>query len=226
MRAGRSATVLSVVATVAVVASLGACRRADRPARETASPEHPAVVVFFGDSLIHGLGLHDDDALPAVLQRRLNAEGLHCRCVNAGVPGDTTADGLDRIDDVLAFDPSIVVVELGANDALRGIDRRRTRGNLAGIVERLRAAGAGVVLAGTAFPQMHPAQARAMARLYEDVARSTGVALVADLMDGVAGRRDLNLADGIHPNRRGHLVMADNLWPTLVDEVYRLDAGR
>jgi acyl-CoA thioesterase-1 len=181
------------------------------PARAT-----ERVITVLGDSLTDGLGVTRDEAYPALLEARLRREGFDYRVVNAGVSGDTSAGGLRRIDWVLRAQPEIVIVALGANDGLRGQPVAALRDNLVAIVEKLRAGGARVLLAGMRVPPNYgTVYAREFAAVFPDVARRTGVSLVPFLLEGVAGESRLNQSDGIHPNRQGQRMIADHLWPHL-----------
>jgi acyl-CoA thioesterase-1 len=166
--------------------------------------------------LTAGLGVARDEAYPALLQERLRREGYDYRVVNAGVSGDTTAGGLRRVDWVLRARPSIAIVALGANDGLRGLSVAAMRENLGRIVERLRAAGAQVLLVGMRVPPNYgEAYGREFATAFPAVARKTGVTLMPFLLEGVAGDARLNQPDGIHPTARGQAVIAERLWPYL-----------
>jgi acyl-CoA thioesterase-1 len=157
-----------------------------------------------------------DEAYPARLQARLDREGYRYRVVNAGVSGDTTAGALRRLAWALSAKPDIVIVALGANDGLRGQSVAAMRRNLAQIVERCRAGGARVLLAGMRLPPNYGRDyARAFARAFPEVAKRANVAFVPFLLDGVAADPRLNLADGIHPNAAGHAIIAERLWPYL-----------
>ena len=180
------------------------------------APAQEPVIVALGDSLTAGLGVAADEAYPARLEARLAREGLRYRVVNAGVSGDTTAGALRRIDWVLRARPAVVVVALGANDGLRGLPVAAMRDNLVAIVTRLREAGARVLLAGMRLPPNYGAEyTREFAAAFETVARRTSVPLLPFLLDGVAGRANLNLPDGIHPNAAGQKLVADNVWRAL-----------
>jgi acyl-CoA thioesterase I len=182
-----------------------------------ATPGAERVVVAFGDSLTAGLGVAPEEAWPALVEARLRKEGYPYRVVNAGVSGDTTAGGLRRVDWVLRNRPAIAVVALGANDGLRGLGTDAMETNLLAIVERLKAGGARVLLAGMKVPPNYgAAYTRAFGDVFPDVARRTGSALMPFLLDGVAADPALNQADGIHPNAAGHRAIAERLWPHLV----------
>lgn len=175
------------------------------------------VVVALGDSLTAGLGVAPDEAWPALIEARLRREGYPYRVVNAGVSGDTTAGGLRRVDWVLKNRPEVAVVALGANDGLRGLGTETMESNLVAIVDRLRGAGARVLVAGMQVPPNYgAAYTRAFSGVFPDVARRTGSALMPFLLDGVAADPRLNLPDGIHPNAAGHRAIAEHLWPHLV----------
>jgi acyl-CoA thioesterase-1 len=175
------------------------------------------VIVAFGDSLTAGFGVAAEEAWPALIEARLRREGLPYRVVNAGVSGDTTAGGVRRVDWVLRNRPEVAVVALGANDGLRGLSTDAMRANLTTIVERLRAGGARVLVAGMEVPPNYgAAYARAFRGVFPEVARQTGAALMPFLLDGVAADPRLNQADGIHPNPGGHRAIAERVWPHLV----------
>ena len=182
----------------------------------SATPRADHVVVALGDSLTAGLGVGVEEAYPALLEARLRREGFDYRVVNAGVSGDTSAGGLRRLDWALKLKPQVLIVALGANDGLRGQPPAALRANLTQIVERARAAGARVLLAGMRVPPNYGDEyARAFAAVYASVARATGVPLAPFLLDGVAGDPRLNQADGIHPTAEGQRVIAEHLWPHL-----------
>ena len=183
-----------------------------------AGPVHAAerVIVAFGDSLTAGLGVTPEDSYPARLQAKLRAEGYAYRVVNAGSSGDTTAGGLRRVDWALKNRPDIVIVALGANDALRGQDLAGVRANLDAMVARFQKAGARVLVAGMEVPPNYGARYAAdLRRLYADVARQRKAAFMPFLLDGVAGNPRLNQPDGIHPTAEGYRVVVEHLWPHL-----------
>ena len=174
------------------------------------------LVVFLGDSLTAGYGLEAGEALPALLEKRLAHEGMKIRAINAGVSGDTSAGGLRRLDWLLAQKPDVVLVELGANDGLRGLPLEQTEENLREIMASCRRAGATVVLAGMMIPTNYgPDYSRGFAKIYPKLARELSVPLVPFLLSSVAGRADLNQEDGIHPTAKGDEIVADNVLPFL-----------
>jgi len=170
--------------------------------------------VFLGDSLAAGEGLAEEDAFPAVLGRALRADGWAVRVVNAGVGGDTTAGGLRRLDWLLRQRPDVVVVELGANDGLRGLELADTEKNLRAIIIAVQEAGAEAVLCGMLLPPNYgPDYTRAFATMFPRLAEELDVGLVPFLLDGVGGVAAMNLADGIHPNAAGHERIAATVRP-------------
>lgn len=192
----------------------------DPTATERPSGDRPATavptVVFLGDSLTAGYQLAEEQAWPALVAERLAADGLAIRAVNAGVSGDTSAGGLARLDWVLRAAPEVVVVELGANDALRGQDLESTERNLRAILERLRAEGVAALLVGLEIPPNYgPDYARRFSELFPRLAAEYEVPLVPFLLARVAGEESLNLADRIHPNAEGHRILAETVAPHL-----------
>jgi acyl-CoA thioesterase I len=179
------------------------------------------VVVYLGDSLTAGYGLPGgpDDAYPAILEDRFEAEGISVRTVNAGVSGDTSAGGRSRLGWYLdRHDVDVLLVALGANDGLRGLPPSLLYDNLIAIVDgaRERQPGIRVVLAGMMMPvSMGGPYAEEFRQVYTRVADERDVELVPFLLEGVGGVRALNQPDGVHPTREGQVLMADNVWETL-----------
>jgi acyl-CoA thioesterase I len=174
------------------------------------------VIVAFGDSLTSGAGVSSDQSYPALLAARLRAEGYGYRVVNAGVSGDTTAGGLRRVDWALKLKPEIVIVELGANDGLRGQDLSSMRANLDQVVARFQSAGARVLLAGMRLPPNYGnAYTTEFAAVYQTVAKKRGAPLIPFFLGDVGGNVQLNQADGIHPTAEGYRLIVDHLWPYL-----------
>lgn len=193
------------------------------PPSAPGSEAAPPLVVFLGDSLTAGLGLGEGEAYPALVGELLAARGIAIRVVNAGVSGDTTAGGLARLDWLLAQRPALLLVALGANDGLRGQPLAAIEANLRSIVERSRAAGSSVLLAGMQMPPNYgPEYTRGFRELYPRLARELAVPLIPFLLDGVAAVPELNQADGIHPTAEGHRRMA----ALVVDPVARELARR
>ncbi len=188
-----------------------------QPGRSTAAVREDRLkIVAFGDSLTAGLGVAQEEAYPARLQRELDAAGYRYRVINAGVSGDTTAGGVRRVEWVLNSKPAVVILELGANDGLRGIDPAETRSNLDTIIHRLQAAGVTVILAGMKLPPNYGKDYTArFAALYPELAKKYRVPLMPFFLEGVAAREALNQADGIHPTEAGYRIIVENLLKTL-----------
>jgi len=198
--------------TPAAAATTGA---APPPAAPVAAANRPRIVVL-GDSLTAGLGLQKSEAYPALLQQRIDDDGLNFEVVNAGVSGDTSAGGLERLDWALQGDVKILVVALGGNDALRALPPPELQHNLAQIIERAQARGISVVLAGMeAPPNFGRDYIVAFHKVYPALARQYHVAFVPFLLQGVAGDDALNQRDGIHPTAAGARILADTVWAAL-----------
>lgn len=176
-----------------------------------ADDDRPRIVAF-GDSLTAGLGVTTEDTYPARLQRRLNEQGLRYRVINAGVSGDTTAGGLRRVEWVLKSRPDMVILELGGNDGLRGLNLQETKANLERIIQRCQEASVTVVLAGMRLPPNYGADyTKGFEAIYPALAKQYRVPLIPFFLDGVAGSATLNQADGIHPTSEGYRVIADKV---------------
>jgi acyl-CoA thioesterase-1 len=190
--------------------------------------DRPRVVVL-GTSLSAGLGLPAELAYPALLQERIDAAGLGFRVINAGVSGDTSAGGLRRIE-WLAREPiPVLLLELGANDMLRGLPAAALRENLQRIIDRTRAAnpGARIVVAGMrAAPNLGAEYAAGFEQSFGELARANGAALIPFILEGVAGVPELNQSDGIHPTAEGHRRIADTVWTVLEPLLRELAPGQ
>ena len=185
-----------------------------RPA--TASEDGLVRVVVLGDSLTAGYELSPEDAFPSQLQRVLLDRGHQVVVVNAGVSGDTSSGGLSRLNWAVADGTDLVIVELGANDALRGVPPENTSSALRQIITRLKARGMTVLLAGMrAPPNMGPDYEAEFNAIYGQLAQELDVTLYPFFLDGVAANPELNLADGIHPNAQGVAEIVDRIRPTV-----------
>jgi acyl-CoA thioesterase-1 len=179
-------------------------------------------IVDIGDSLTAGLGLPAEEAFPARLEARLKQDGLDVHVANAGVSGDTTAGGLARLDWALADKPDLVILALGANDALRGTDPAVVKGNLDKMIDKIEASGAKLLLLGMlAPPNWGKGYKQAFDRIYPDLAKAHRVPLYPFFLEGVAMNPDLNQPDGLHPNAKGVGVLVDRIAPV----VAKLAAG-
>ena len=176
------------------------------------------VVLFLGTSLTAGYGLPSQEAFPALIQERIDANGLNYRVVNAGVSGDTSAGGVRRIDWILQSPVSVLVLELGANDMLRGLDPAAMRRNLVEIIERTRTKNPRVklLIAGMrAAPNLGADYRRKFESTYSDLAETYDAKLIPFLLEDVAARPNLNQVDGIHPTAEGHVLVAKRVWGVL-----------
>ncbi len=174
------------------------------------------VILDFGDSLTAGYGLPTGQAFPARLEAWLHQQGIEARVVNAGVSGDTTAGGLARLDWGLADKPDLVILALGANDALRGIEPSSVRENLDKMIGKIEASGAKVLLLGMLAPPNWGEEYRhAFDQIFPELARIHHLPLYPFFLEGVAMKPELNQPDGLHPNERGVAVLVDRIAPVV-----------
>jgi acyl-CoA thioesterase-1 len=174
----------------------------------------PIRILMLGTSLTQGYGLPPGAEIPALLEVKLKAAGIDARVINAGVSGDTSAGGLARLDWSLTDHPAAAVVELGSNDALRGIPVAQTEKNLSSIAAKLRAERIPTLLLGMKAPRnLGPEYASAFDSIYPRVAKQTGALLYPFVLDGVAMNPKFNQADGLHPNAAGAKIIADHIFP-------------
>lgn len=223
---------LSLLAVGAVLlSSCGEGAPVSRLSVRTSSPAAKAPppperrIVFLGDSLTRGYHLDPSQAFPALIQKRIVDAELPFTVINAGVSGDTTAGGLSRLDWVLGDGAELLVLELGANDGMRGFELGATRKNLETLIERTRARGIPVVLAGMRIPPNYGEEyTRRFKQMFTDLAEKHDLPLIPFLLEGVGGEHDLNLADGVHPNAEGHRRIAGTVWETLEPILRKLAA--
>jgi acyl-CoA thioesterase-1 len=176
----------------------------------------PIAVMAFGDSLFAGYGVQDADNIPTRLEKALKADGKDVKVINASISGDTTADGVARLDWSLADKPDLVLLELGANDALRGLDPDRAKENLDAILAKLKAKNIPVVLFGMIAPRnLGPAYGEKFDPIYKELADKYQVPLYPFILDGVALDPTLNQADGMHPNKDGVQVIVKRILPVV-----------
>ena len=186
----------------------------------SASAAEPLRILAFGDSLTAGFGLPDADGFVPQLQSALADKGIAARVINAGVSGDTTAGGLARLDWALGDDPQLVIVELGANDGLRGLDPRTTAANLDGILAKLESQKRAILLAGMKAPRnLGTEYTTAFDAIYPDLAARHNVMLYPFFLDGVATDPQLNQEDGIHPNAAGVKVVVGHMLPYVLKAI-------
>jgi acyl-CoA thioesterase-1 len=191
------------------------------PAASPVVPMPPAKarsprIVVLGDSLTAGLGLPREQAYPSLLQKMLVERGYALEVINAGVSGDTSADGLQRANWALEGDVRLLILALGANDGLRGLPASQLKENLQKIIHRARQRAIPILLVGMEAPPNYGEHyARAFRQVFQDLARENDITLVPFLLEGVAGVPHLNQADGIHPNNAGATRIAEHLWPAV-----------
>jgi acyl-CoA thioesterase I len=175
-------------------------------------------ILFYGDSLTAGYGLAPDQAFPALIQKEITQRKASYKVVNAGLSGETTAGGLGRISWVLKQPVDILVLELGANDGLRGLPIAQTRENLQKIIDKVKEKNpqVKVLIVGMKVPpNMGREYSREFEKIFPDLAKANKASLLPFLLEGVAGNPKLNLPDGIHPNAEGHRIVAKNVWQAL-----------
>ncbi len=200
----------------ALVAPAHAPRAQDSRTQDSRTRSQPIRLVALGDSLTAGYGLPQEAAFPAVLERALKAKGYNVEIANAGVSGDTASAGLDRLDWSVPDGTDGVIVELGANDMLRGVDPAVPRRAIDTIVERLKQRGIPVMLAGVfASRNLGPDYTAKFDRIYPEIAKKHDLVLYPFFLDGVAGERSLNLQDGIHPTAKGIEIIVARILPTV-----------
>ena len=185
---------------------------------ETATKSSGKKILFFGDSLTAGYGLDVAEAFPAIIQEKIDSLGLDYQVVNAGLSGETTASGRNRMEWVLDDAISVVIIELGANDGLRGIPLDETRRNLQAMVDMVqeKLPNASIILAGMQIPpNMGPEYTSEFRNIFPQLAEKEDIALIPFLLEGVAGIPELNQGDGIHPTEKGQELVAENVWEVL-----------
>lgn len=187
---------------------------------ETPPKAVSGVIVAFGDSLTEGYGFEPERAYPALLEKHLTEKGYHYKVINAGISGETSSGALSRVNWILKLNPDIVILETGANDGLMGISPVLVEQNISQIVEKLQQNGVTVILAGMKMlANLGLTYTQGFEAVYPKVAASYGVSLIPFFLEGVATRRALNLADGIHPNAKGYEVIADLVLPYVIDAI-------
>lgn len=205
-----------------------ACKPSADGKKETSQPLAPTettpmttkkeVILFFGNSITAGYELDISEAFPALIEKRLDSLGYSYTVINAGLSGETTSGGLNRIDWVLSTVPDLFVLELGANDALRGLDLNETEANLQAIIDKVKKVNPAVkiIIAGMQVPpNLGQDYTRRFRELFQNLASENQAVLIPFLLEGVAGKPDLNLPDGIHPTAQGHKILTENVWSVL-----------
>jgi len=209
-----------IVVQCALAVFFGTLLSAAAPASKT--------VLFLGDSLTAGYGIEPAKAFPALIQSKIDVKRWNIKVINAGQSGDTSAGGLSRLDWLLKNRVDVLVIELGANDGLRGLSIDVTRKNLQAIIDRSRKRfpRIRVVIAGMKVPpNMGRDFASRFEALFAELARKNNAALIPFILEGVGGVRELNLPDGIHPTAAGHAIVAGNIWRTLAPLLKGMASG-
>jgi len=196
----------------------------DAAAKETSTPTQTATtstktILCFGDSITAGYGLDDtEDAFPGLLQEKIDSLNLEYTVINSGLSGETTAGGRSRIDWVLNQSIDIFLLELGANDGLRGVPLSETRANLQAIIDMVqeKSPTTTIILAGMQLPpNMGQEYTTEFKQLFVDIAKNNGIAFIPFILENVGGIADLNQSDGIHPTEEGHKIVANTVWEVL-----------
>jgi len=180
--------------------------------------DKPKSILFLGDSITAGYGLDQSQAFPALIKARIDDANLNYTVVNAGLSGETSSGGLRRVGWLLRSKVDVLVLELGANDGLRGIDLSVTKSNLQQIIDQARKANpdVSIIVAGMQVPpNLGQSYTNEFRQIFPDLAQSNNAKLIPFILDGVAGEPTLNLSDGIHPNVEGQKILADNVWKVL-----------
>ncbi len=175
-------------------------------------------LLIFGDSITAGYGIEPQQAFPAILQEKIDAAGLNYEVINGGLSGETSAGGLRRIDWVLQRNIDVMILELGGNDGLRGIDLSSTKQNLQGIIDKALAKNPDmkIIIAGMQVPpNLGTDYSREFQDLYPDLAKENDLELIPLILDKVGGRDEFMQSDGIHPNVEGHKIVAETVWGKL-----------
>ena len=178
-------------------------------------------ILFLGDSLTEGLGVNKEEAYPSLVQNLIKTNlNKEISIINGGVSGSTTSDGLARLKWYLRKKPSIILIALGANDGLRGLNLKKTQENLEEIVINAKDSGAKVLLAGMLMPPNYgPNYTQDFEKMYRDIQKKYNLKSMPFLLDGIAGKQEFNQRDGIHPNAKGHILIAKKVFEFLKDEL-------
>lgn len=218
-----------IVTAVVVLCFVLACNdnktsyvQKDGSSNNTDSIAKKKTIVFFGNSLTAGYGLTPSQAFPAIIQKKIDSLALPYKVVNAGVSGETSSGGNGRIDWILKQPLDVFVLELGANDGLRGIPLSETKKSLQSIIDKVKAKypAAKIILAGMQIPpNMGAVYTNEFKNIYPELATKNKLTLIPFILEGVGGDQKLNQKDGIHPTEEGHLIVAENIWKVLQQEL-------
>ena len=193
----------------------------------TSAKAEQFTIVAFGDSLTAGYQLAAKDSFPSQLEKKLNLKGYNVKVVNSGVSGDTTASGLARLNWAIPQKTDAIIIELGANDALRGIPTKETRSNLEKIVKTMVERNIPILIAGMLGPKSYGEKyVTEFETTYKDLSKQYNALLYPFFLKGVAGKNELNLSDGIHPNAKGISIIVDNILPSVEKLIDRIKAKK
>ena len=214
--------VLLLLAGFIVFTCTGCTREEEKELTAEDDKPDEVIIVAVGDSLTAGYGLDEDESYPAILGRKLMAEGYNCRVINSGVSSETSSGALSRIDWVLGLKPDIVILETGANDGLRGIDPDMVEKNIREILFRLNDAEVITVLAGMKMVwNLGPLYVKRFNAIYPRLADESDIIFMPFFLKDVAMKSTLALGDGLHPNGDGYKIIADNIYPYVLEAVMK-----
>ena len=213
------------IAILLLTLALTGCEEETVSVEKKNQPQFDGTILAMGDSLTEGLGVEEEFAYPAVLQRKLMDSGYNYRVINGGVSGETSSGARSRIKWALTLNPDIVILVTGANDGLRGIDPKLIRANITDIIELLKDRNIVVVLGGMQMVQnLGQTYTREFSKIYRDIARDHKVILIPHFLAGVGGNSSLNQADGIHPTAEGYRLIVENIYPYVVEAIEKHQA--
>jgi len=199
---------------------MAGCSDESTPLPDPKPPEYEGIIVAVGDSLTEGLGVAEESAYPALLEKKLQSDGYHYRVINAGVSAETSSGTLARINWILKLKPNIVILVIGANDGFRGIDPELIKTNILTMVRTLKDKNVTVLLGGMQMARnLGEEYISAFEKNYSLVAQEENVGLIPFFLTGVAANPDLNQTDGIHPTAEGYRVVVDHIYPHVVEAI-------
>ncbi len=216
-----------IILILAIVASLFACERVpekESEAQQVVKEPTGRIIVALGDSLTAGLGVELEDSYPALLQEKLEEDGYVFRVVNAGVSGETSSGTLSRLNWILSQNPEIVILEIGANDGLRGIDTALVKDNIGKIIQRLQENGIITILAGMKMVRnLGDSYTNEFDAIFPRLADTYDVIFMPFFLKDVASESALNQGDGIHPNEQGYRIITENIYPYVLQAIRKLE---
>lgn len=216
---------VAVLLMTLVLLVTGCKQETDRPVTVAEKRQFTGTIVAVGDSLTAGLGVAEEESYPFQLQNRLDADGYRFRVINAGVSGETTSGTVSRLEWLMTMEPDIVIVEIGANDGLRGIDVKVPEENLIKILNYFEKKEVITVFTGMKMVwNLGPEYTAQFNRIYPALAKEYGVIFMPFFLEDVATVRALNIEDGLHPNGEGYRKIVDNLYPYVLQAIKRFES--